>query len=210
MYAVRCGRDAHADSDADIDAEPTTAQRAAAQALITAELSAQPDPLHPLLPAAPASAPSSALAASELARVAAAVPLAAIDLTRYEALTAPAPDAPIATHRALLARAHASQTYLARRTSCLAELELHGKDAWLAGNEGLTADLAVLERELAGRRGTLEAVAVERQRAQQAAEAELHVLEESWRTGVARMVDVEIAAEGLRAEILVARRAGRV
>ena len=85
----------------DIDPEPTSDQRAAAEALITAERALVPDdPHHALLPPPPNPQFTPALQA-ELDRIASnpdptkpPPPLKAIDLTRYEA-----PDLDGADHR---------------------------------------------------------------------------------------------------------------
>ena len=63
-----------------------------------------------------------------------------------------------------------------------------------------------LERELAETRAAVEEVNRQRKIAQEAGRGELVGLEESWKRGVGAILDVEVAAEGLRAQILEKRR----
>ena len=103
-----------------VDPDPTPAQRAAAQALIDAELDAFPPAAgdHPDLPAAHTPRFTPALEA-ELARIADSpdpakpTPLRAIDTRRYEAQDDEEDDAPKdrSTLEASLARAHTLHAY---------------------------------------------------------------------------------------------------
>lgn len=199
----------------DIDSEPTPAERAAAEALITSERALVPDdPHHALLP--PAATPNfSPAIQAELDRAAAKQPLSAIDLSRYEeqddGLPTPAeassdPAAARARLEMALSRAGASATYLAGRRAHLALLDSHGRNAWLVGNWQLEGELRALERELAAARREVDVVTVERRAAQDGVAAELRGLEETWRRGVGRVLETEVAAEGLRQEVLEQRR----
>lgn len=150
---------------------------------------------------------------AELDRVAAKQPLSAIDLSRYEAqdlseadLAALAPTEACARLETALARAAASATYLASRRSHLALLDAHGKNAWLVGNWQLEGELRALERELADSRREIDVLTVQRRKAQEEAGAEVKWLEEAWKTGVGRVLETEVAAEGLRREVLEQRR----
>jgi pre-mRNA-splicing factor SPF27 len=210
---------------ADIDADPTPAERAAAEALISHERSLVPDdPHHALLPPPPpaSTTPSpflTPLLTTELARLSSAADptkskLAALDLARYEALDPPSPatlsSLPAAEAAALLqqtlARAYASQGYIAARRAHLALLDSYGKNAWLVGNYQLEGELRALERELAGAKREIDLVTVQRKQAQELAGPEMASLEETWKRGVGRVLETEAAAEGLRREGLEVRR----
>ncbi|RKU45728.1 hypothetical protein DL546_007956 [Coniochaeta pulveracea] len=154
-----------------IDPEPTASERAAAEALISQERSLVPDdPDHALLPPTINPHFSPAIEA-ELSRIASKQPLAAIDLTRYEAPDdTPAPsDLPTA-----LERAYASATYLRARRAHLALLDSYGKNAWNRAQEEVSGDIKSLE--------------------------------ETWKRGVGRVLETEVATETLRREVLEVRR----
>ena len=102
--------------------------------------------------------------------------------------------------------AYTSSNYLSGRNTNLALLETYGKNAWLVANWHQEAILKGLESELADVKATSEAVAEENRRRQDAAAAELNVLEESWKKGVRGVVEVQVATEGLRQEVLDKRR----
>ncbi|KAK4156288.1 Pre-mRNA-splicing factor SPF27 [Chaetomidium leptoderma] len=215
-----------------IDPDPTPTERAAAEALITAERSLVPDdPHHALLPPPPPSTATSPfltpLLRAELQRLsssssstdttaAAHNKLTALDLTRYEALDPPSPTTlaslPPPSAAALLqqtlARAYTSHAHIASRRTHLALLDSHGKNAWLVGNHFLEAELRALEAELAGCRREIDLVTLQRKETQQGGGAgpEMEALEEAWKRGVGRVLETEAAAEGLRREVLEVRR----
>lgn len=200
----------------DIDAEPTSAQRAHAQSLIDSEVSQPTDgSTHTSLPAAPEENYSE-LMLSEFARIAASKPLKGIDLSRYEAIeppkTSPHSDtrdpATLAAWKAALQQAYTSHVYLSGRGRNLEALNEVGKEQWLAGNEELVQLLSGLEQELARKKEEIDLVVVERQRAQGAVEGELKLLERGWREGVGKVLETEVAAESVRGEILARRRGG--
>ena len=88
----------------------------------------------------------------------------------------------------------------------LALLEENGKNAWLIGNTQLEDILRGIEKELTETKETAEAVNKERKIAQEASKGELVGLEESWKRVVGAILDVELAGEGLRMQILEQRR----
>jgi pre-mRNA-splicing factor SPF27 len=198
-----------------IDAEPTPSERAAALALIAEEVDLEQIDSHPSLPCL---APQhfSPLIESELLRIENKQPLEAIDVTRYEALEPPTtsphsdeknPETLIAWREALQ-KAYTSQAYLVGRTTNLALLEKYGKNAWLIGNSQLEDVLRGLERELAERKAEIDVVIIERKNAQEAVGGEVKGLEEAWKRGVGRILETEVAAEGVRREVLELRRDG--
>ena len=65
-----------------------------------------------------------------------------------------------------------------------------------------------LEREVAAKKDEIDVVVIGRKNAQEAAEAEIKGLEEGWKKGIGRVLETEVAAEGIRREILDKRRAG--
>jgi pre-mRNA-splicing factor SPF27 len=87
-------------------------------------------------------------------------------------------------------------------------LETYGKNAWLIGNSQLEEELKVLQREVEGVKGQLEVVDEERRRKMEGVKAEMEGLEDGWRRGVRGIVEVELATEGLRREVLERKRAG--
>ncbi|KAF2138537.1 uncharacterized protein K452DRAFT_233864 [Aplosporella prunicola CBS 121167] len=192
-----------------IDAALTPAAHAAASALIAADLdpAAATQALHPSIPASYAPRFSPALE-TEHARLAAAAPKepgTGVDLARYEALDAP-PDNDAAAWRALLQRAYTSSAHLDARAANLALLERYGKNAWLVANSQLEDILRALEADLARAKLEVEAIETARRSAQGGVAAELGLLDEAWRNGVARVIETEAAAEGLRRQTLERQR----
>ncbi|CCT68742.1 related to BCAS2 family protein [Fusarium fujikuroi] len=181
-----------------VDQEPAPEALAAARDLIAAEASSQ----HPLPTSNPEPSFTPAMIA-ELERVSQSTPLAPLDLSRYEA---PSPGAPPATALPAAAIAH---SYLSSRLTNLELLEKWGKNAWLLGNHGLEAELQALERELAAVKREIDIVNLERQKRQNAVGAEIKTLDDTWRTGVGRVLETEVAVEELRRKIReeLARRA---
>ncbi|CAG8976309.1 hypothetical protein HYALB_00005715 [Hymenoscyphus albidus] len=194
-----------------IDPEPTPTERAAAEALIAAELD-DTTPPHPSLPALLPSHFTPRIE-QELLRHSRNEPLNAIDLSRYESLSAPSSTkTPDSLHlwRTALQRARTSSTYLSSRRTNLALLEQYGKNAWLISNAQLEDILRGLERELAAVKGEMDGVVIERRGAQEGVGGEMSALEEGWRKGVGRVLETEVACEQVRREILERRRGGAV
>jgi len=203
----------------DIDADPTPQTRAQISALVNAELSPSYTTIpHPLLPSPP-SPKFSPLIEAELARVALKDPLDAIDTSRYEALEPPASTDPTSDEtrpqlleewRSTLRKAYTSSTYLSNRLQNLALLEQFGKNAWLVGNHQLEEILKGIEKELVEARVEVERVEAERRAVQEGVKGEMEGLDEGWRKGVGRLVEVLVAGEEVRQEILDRRREGTV
>ncbi|KAK4452357.1 Pre-mRNA-splicing factor SPF27 [Podospora aff. communis PSN243] len=190
-----------------IDPEPTPSALSAAHALIAAERALVPDdPHHALLPPPPTSNFTPILAA-EHTRLAAdpTSKISALDLTRYEAPTATTSTSPTELST-LLSRAYASHAYVSSRRAHLALLDTYGKNAWLIGNWQLEGELKAIEKELAETKRAIDVVTLQRKGAQDTAGPEIQGLEETWRRGVARVLETEAAAEALRREILEAKR----
>ncbi|PYH99279.1 hypothetical protein BO71DRAFT_314497 [Aspergillus ellipticus CBS 707.79] len=194
-----------------IEPEPSTQARAAAEKLITAELSSDhKSTIHPSIPACPEPR-FSALIQQEVDRKAAGLPwTSGVDLSRYEAPEPPARSADgtpdVEAWRRTLQKAYTASSHLSMRHENLALLEENGKNAWLIGNSQLEDILRELEKELAEIKEAAESVNKERKLAQEANKGEIAGLEETWRRGVGAILDVELAAEGLRLQILEQRR----
>jgi pre-mRNA-splicing factor SPF27 len=197
-----------------IDVEPTPSQRAAAQSLIDAELlsTSKTEP-HPSLPPQPTHH-FSPLIEAELRRIENKEPLNAIDRTRYESLSPPSPSpspnptATLEAWRQTLSQSYTSATYLSTRSTNLALLHEFGKNSWLIGNSQLEDILKGLERELELVKGEIDGVVIERRDAQEGIAGEVRGLQEGWKRGVGRVLETEVAAEGVRREILERRREG--
>ncbi|KAH9835967.1 BCAS2 family protein [Teratosphaeria destructans] len=199
-----------ADALPHIDPEPSSEALNAAQALIQAELS-QDDTtqLHPSIPALRESKFSDLIQA-EHARIASGAPKeegAGLDLSRYEVLDAPS-RGDLAAWKDTLQKAYISHEYLRDREVNLSLLETYGKNAWLIGNSSLEDELKALEKEVEQAKLDVEALDQARRAAQSNAAGEMHNLEDSWRTGVGRMIEAQAAGERLRQEILGRRRQG--
>ncbi|RPB17184.1 hypothetical protein P167DRAFT_120150 [Morchella conica CCBAS932] len=191
-----------------IEPTPTDSELSQITTLITRELpSTYLTAPHPLLPPLDDATFSPAIT-QELARVAAGEPLTGgIDLTRYEP-TAPADGAPAAEYESALASAYASGEHLKTRLTNLTLLNEFGKNAWLVHNSQLEQILTGLEEELMVLKTECEVVNKERKGLQKDVEVELKTLEERWRKGIGRVLEVEVAAEKVRMEILEKRRQG--
>lgn len=175
--------------------------------MITAELA--PDAsstLHPSIPLEPDFHPSQ-LIRQELQRKAAKSPITGgIDLSRYEEPESPSDDEDIAAWKRSLERAYTSSTYLSGRVSNLSLLEEHGKNAWLIGNSQLEDVLRQLEKGLEELNTAAENVNKSRKAAQEGSRGEIIGLEESWKRGIGRILEAEVAVEEIRNHILDIRR----
>ncbi|OAL63093.1 BCAS2 domain-containing protein [Trichophyton rubrum] len=199
----------------DIDEDVTPQVRAELSRLIDAELPADyRSTLHPSLPKLPPTK-FSPLIEQELERKARNEPISGgVDLSRYEAPEIPPsstdPNANPATviddWKQTLRRAYAAHLHLSTRKENLALLEAHGKNAWLIGNMQLEEILRRTEKELHDTTEATEAINRERKLRQESVRGELAALEDTWRRGVSGTLNVEIAAEKLRRDILDMRR----
>lgn len=191
-----------------IDVSVTEQQLIAANALVQAEI----DPQHAssMHPSIPQQRPSnfSKLIENEHARATAGKPKeGGLDLSRYELLDPPA-KGNLPAWKSTLAQAYTSAGYLQGREINLSLLEVYGKNAWLIGNSQLEDELKSLEKELEQAKLLHEEVEQTRRNIQANATGEMHGLEESWRSGVGRMIEAQAAAERLRLDILERKRRG--
>ena len=68
--------------------------------------------------------------------------------------------------------------------------------------------MKALERDLSRTKGEVESVEEERRSRMDGVKGEIEALAELWRKGVGRALETEVAAEGLRRQILERRRGG--
>ncbi|CAN9163788.1 hypothetical protein CC77DRAFT_1037637 [Alternaria alternata] len=209
-----------------VDTELDAGSLAAARAVINADIrSAGVDTsdMHPaLIPAAAKYTPTfSDFIAREHARLDdhPTSKLSGVDLKRYEDLDAPENTTPTSDEERpellqrwnkALKQAYTSSEYVQGRLTQLGLLEKFGKNAWLVGNSQLEDILKGIEAELADLRKQQEEAEMLRQSQQNNASGEIKTLEETWKKGVGRVLETEVAAEGLKLQILEKRRAGAV
>ncbi|KJZ78238.1 hypothetical protein HIM_02276 [Hirsutella minnesotensis 3608] len=183
-----------------IDPEPSPEALAAARALVAAEEAASPPP-RDALPSASEPFLSPAMA-GEVSRVAAGESMQPLPLHRYEAQEPPSPESSSAAElRPVLENAYVSAAYLSTRSQNLALLDRHGRNAWLLSNYHLENDLRRLEAELADTKRQIDVVNATRAKAQQDVRAEMILLEDTWKHGVGRVLETEVAVEELKAQI---------
>lgn len=143
--------------------------------------------------------------------------MSAIDTSRYEALEPPTTTDPTSDEarpelleawKATLQKAYASSAHLHTRLQNLALLEQFGKNAWLVGNSQLEEILKALEKELVETREQAELVTQARQYSQEGVQGEIESLNEGWRKGIGRLLEVQVASEQVRSQILHKRMEG--
>lgn len=200
-------------SGTDVDKDPSPAERAEIGKLIALELrDNQQTTLHPSIPELPEPR-FSALVQNELERKDRNEPMAGgVDLSKYEAPEAPTSDSGKEHAEILedwdktLRRAYTASSHLSGRRENLSLLETHGKNAWLISNAQLEEMLRKVEKELQETKETTEALHKERKIRQDTSKGELLGLDDAWKRHVSSVIDVEIAAENLKQEILERRR----
>ncbi|KAI9805770.1 MAG: hypothetical protein M1833_005263 [Piccolia ochrophora] len=196
-----------------IDPDLTADERSTVATIISSELPPEhATNLHPSVPPLSTSK-LSPLLEQEIARKAANEPLTGgIDTTRYEAFDPPEiqPGADAAESRRqwrdALQQAYTASSHLQTRLTNLTLLERFGKNAWLMGNAQLEDILRTLERELVAARERTDEVNKARKAAQENSRGELEGLTQAWQRGIGKIIEVEVAAETLRREILQRKR----
>lgn len=148
------------------------------------------------------------LVAKELSRVDAGQPRSGgIDASRYEEPDEPSADDDAVTWRKSLRSAYVSNIYLQSRHTNLSLLEELGKNAWLVGNSQLDQIMKGLDQELATLKEEVDSVNRERKVAQEGSKGEILALEDTWRKGIGRLIEVQLATDQLRREIRQEKRA---
>lgn len=191
----------------DIDPEITDAERQRAKALIAKHLPKDhTQTSHASLAPLPAVKFSETFR-QEINRVAAGgAREQGIDVSRYEAPEEPSSDSDEATMRQALRTAYISSTFLSDRHTSLQLLDEFGKNAWLIGNSQSEQILTELEKELAGLKSETENVNKARKSVQEQSKGELLTLQENWKRGVGNILDIQVAADQLRRQIVELRR----
>lgn len=161
---------------------------------------------HPSLPAGQ-DVIFSDLMAKELSRIAAGQqPEGGVDRSRYEEPDEPSAEDGAEAWRKSLRSAYISGAYLEGRHINLALLEELGKNAWLLGNSQLDSILKDLERELAELKEEVDSVNRDRKLAQEGSKGEILALEDTWKKGIGRVIEVQLATDQLRQQILAQHR----
>jgi pre-mRNA-splicing factor SPF27 len=124
-----------------------------------------------------------------------------IDTARYEAPDEVSPEDSAETWRNSLRSAYISGAYLEGRHVNLQLLEEFGKNAWLVGNSQLDSLLKDLDSELSQLKEEVDSVNRERKLAQESSKGEILSLEDTWRKGIGRVIEVQLATEQLRQEL---------
>jgi pre-mRNA-splicing factor SPF27 len=145
--------------------------------------------------------------AKELSRHAAGQPLeGGIDRSRYQEPDEPSADDDAETWRKSLRSAYISGAYLEGRHINLALLEEFGKNAWLLGNSQLDGILKDLDRELAQLKEEVDSVNRDRKLAQEGSKGEILALEDTWKKGIGRVIEVQLATDQLRQQVRTQHR----
>ena len=172
---------------------------------------------HHLLPAFPPL--NLSLNSAEAKRVAAKQPSTAIDVSRYESLEVPTTTRPTSSEidfelleawKTTLQNAYASSTHLHSRLQNLALLGQFGKNAWLFGNAQLENILQKIEKELIEIKEQSEELNGTRQLTQEGIKGEMDGLNEGWKKSIGRLIEVQLAAEQVKGDILASQREGAV
>lgn len=143
----------------------------------------------------------------ELDRMAAGTTMiGGIDLSRYEAPDMPEGNVDSEIWHSALRTAYTSSSYLSGRLVNLSLLEEFGKNAWLISNSQLEDILRDLEKELAEQKENTENVNKARKAMQERSRGELVGLEETWKRGVGKVIEVQLATDGIKREIVERRK----
>ena len=192
-----------------IDTEPSTTDRVRAHDLVAAQLPiSYSNVLHPSVSELPDLRLTPAMqeeyqrkSMDQSSRI-----KGGVDMHRYEAPEEPLNDTDVADWRRTLTNAYTSATYLSNRHDNLVLLEDYGKNTWLIGNSQLESISENIQKELDSIKTDTEEVNRARKSAQEGSRSEMEALEEAWRNGVGRIIEVQIATAGLRQEILERQR----
>lgn len=92
------------------------------------------------------------------------------------------------------------------RADNLKLLEQNGKNAWLTSNAETEAILKSLEKEISDLKEEADRINRERRLRQENGKGELVALEDAWKKSIGGVIEVEVAAENLRREILERKR----
>lgn len=156
---------------------------------------------HPDILELPASRLTPALQ-REVDRVAAGKPFdGGVDLGRYEASEEVSPESDIETLKSVLRTTYTNISYLRDRETNIALLEEYGKNSWLIGNSHLDDVQKRLDSELANLRTRTEETNRARKMLQEDAHGELLGLAETWKRGIDKIIQTQLASDGLEQQL---------
>lgn len=124
-----------------------------------------------------------------------------IDRSRYESSEELSPNSNVDKVKAALRSSYAKMTYLQDRQTNISLLEEYGKNAWLIGNSHLDDIQKRLDSELASLKIQTENTNRMRKAAQEDSKGELLGLEETWKQGIGRIIETQLATDQLRQEL---------
>ena len=183
----------------DIDQEVSQPDRERAHTLVLRELNTidRKTP-HPSLPSF--NEPEfSDLVEKEIERVTTnRVRKGGIDTSRYDLPDEPSSNAKTDEWRKNLRAAYISSAYLSERHINLSLLEEHGKNAWLVGNSHLEYIMKSLDQDLARLKEETDVINRDRKTSQEASKAELLGLEDTWKRGIGRLIEVQLATQEIQ------------
>lgn len=123
------------------------------------------------------------------------------DSSRYESFTEISPEANVEVTKAALRAAYANLTYLNERQVNITLLEEYGKNAWLIGNSHTEDVQKRLQAELDSTKAQIDAVNRSRKSAQEDSRGELLGLDETWKQGISRIIETQLATDELRRQL---------
>ena len=121
-----------------------------------------------------------------------------VDTTRYDIPDEPSSNAKTDEWRKTLRVAYISSAYLSERHINLSLLEEHGKNAWLVGNSQLEYILKSLDQDYARLKEETDSINRDRKLTQEASKAELLGLEDTWKRGIGKLIEVQLATQELQ------------
>lgn len=157
--------------------------------------------LHPSVTEIPATKLTNVLQ-QEVERVAAGKPLiGGVDLSRYQDFEQVSQDSDVDALRHALRTAYANTTYLRGRQMNITLLEELGRNAWLIGNSQLEDVQRRLENELTAVKSQSESINRSRKALQEDSRGELLGLEETWKQGIGKIIETQVASDALRQDL---------
>lgn len=106
------------------------------------------------------------------------------------------------TLKSALRTTYANTSYLRDRESNIALLETYGKNSWLIGNSYLDDIQKRLDNELASLKTRSEDTNKARKLLQEDAQGELAGLAETWKQGIDKIIQTQLACDDLRQKVV--------
>lgn len=127
--------------------------------------------------------------------------LGGIDLGRYEASEEISADTDSEVLKSVLRRTYTNISYLRDREANITLLESYGKNSWLIGNSHLDDIQKRLDGELTSLKTQSEEANRERKMMQEDAQGELLGLAETWKQGIDKIIQTQLACDGLKLQL---------